>query len=103
MQGAGCRVRGAGCRVQGDLVGVELLEEGVVHDGADREDGQHVEEHLVGGGVRIHPENAHMSGRHGVQYGVQCIASTALTLVVWQHITYRSMSMLNSTCLGNQD
>ena len=23
--------------------------------------------HLIGGGVRIHPENARMSGRHGVQ------------------------------------
>ena len=38
----------------------------------------------VGGGVRIHPENARMSGRHGVQYVAQCVACAALTLVVWQ-------------------
>ena len=36
------------------------------------------------GGVRIHPENARMSGRHGVQYVAQCVACAALTLVVWQ-------------------
>ena len=40
----------------------------------------------VGGGVRIHPENARMSGRHEVQYVAQCVASAALTLVVWQYI-----------------
>jgi len=34
--------------------------------------------------VRIHPENARMSGRHGVQYVAQCAACAALTLVVWQ-------------------
>ena len=28
----------------------------------------------VGGGVRIHPENARMSGRHGVQYVARCVA-----------------------------
>ena len=39
---------------------------------------------LVGGGVRIHPENARMSGRHGVQYVAQCVACAALTPVVWQ-------------------
>ena len=39
---------------------------------------------FVGGGVRIHPENARMSGRHGVQYVAQCVACAALTLVVWQ-------------------
>ena len=38
----------------------------------------------VGGGVRIHPENARMSGRHGVQYVAQCVACAALTPVVWQ-------------------
>jgi len=38
----------------------------------------------VGGGVRIHPENARMSGRHGVQYVSQCVACAALTLVGWQ-------------------
>ena len=38
----------------------------------------------VGGGVRSHPENARMSGRHGVQYVAQCVACAALTLVVWQ-------------------
>ena len=32
----------------------------------------------VGGGVRIHPENARMSGRHGVQYVAQCVACAAL-------------------------
>ena len=37
----------------------------------------------VGGGVRIHPTNARMSGRHGVQYVAQCVACAALTLVVW--------------------
>ena len=41
----------------------------------------------VGGGVRIHPENARMSGRHGVQYVAQCVACAALTPVVWQYIT----------------
>jgi len=39
---------------------------------------------FVGGGVRIHPENARMSGRHGVQYVAECVACAALTLVVWQ-------------------
>ena len=39
---------------------------------------------LVGGGVRIHPENARMSGRHGVQYVAQCVACAALAPVVWQ-------------------
>jgi len=34
--------------------------------------------------VRIHPENARMSGRHGVQYAAQCVACAALTPVVWQ-------------------
>ena len=38
----------------------------------------------VGGGVRIHPENARMSGRHGVQYVAQCVECAALTLVVRQ-------------------
>ena len=38
----------------------------------------------VGGGVRIHPENARMSGRHGVQYVAQCVTCAALTPVVWQ-------------------
>ena len=38
----------------------------------------------VGGGVRIHPVNARMSGRHGVQYVEQCVACAALTPVVWQ-------------------
>ena len=42
---------------------------------------------VVGGGVRIHPENARMSGRHGVQYAAQCVACAALTPVVWQYIT----------------
>ena len=41
----------------------------------------------VGGGVRIRPENARLSGRHGVQYVAQCVACAALTLVVWQKIT----------------
>ena len=39
---------------------------------------------FVGGGVRIHPENARMSGRHGVQYVAQFVACAALTPVVWQ-------------------
>ena len=39
---------------------------------------------IVEGGVRIHPENARMSGRHGVQYVAQCVACAALTPVVWQ-------------------
>jgi len=34
--------------------------------------------------VRIHPVNARMSGRHGVQYVAHCVACAALTLVVWQ-------------------
>ena len=39
----------------------------------------------LGGGVRIPPENARKSGRHGVQYVAQCVvACAALTLVVWQ-------------------
>ena len=37
-----------------------------------------------GKGVRIHPENARMSGRHGVQYVARCVACAALTLVVRQ-------------------
>ena len=41
-------------------------------------------EKRVGGGVRIHPENACMSGRHGVQYVAHRVACAALTLVVWQ-------------------
>ena len=41
--------------------------------------------HLVaGGGVRIHPENAHMRVRYGVQYVAQFVACAALTLVVRQ-------------------
>ena len=40
--------------------------------------------HLQRGGVRIHPENAHTSGLHGVQYVAQCVAGAALTLVIWQ-------------------
>ena len=39
---------------------------------------------VVRGGVRIHPKNARMSGRHGVQYVAQCVACAALTLVVRQ-------------------
>ena len=39
---------------------------------------------VVGGGVRIHPENARMSGLHGVQYVTQCVEYAALTLVVRQ-------------------
>jgi len=39
---------------------------------------------FVGGGVRIHPENARKSGRHGVQYVAKCVACAALTLDVWQ-------------------
>ena len=38
----------------------------------------------VGGGVRIHPENARMSGRHGVQCVAQCVACAALALAVWK-------------------
>ena len=45
----------------------------------------------VGGGVRIHPENARMSGRHGVQYVAQCVACAALTPVVWQKTTNLSI------------
>ena len=37
----------------------------------------------LGGGARIHPENARMSGRHGAP----CAAYAALTLVVRQYIT----------------
>ena len=40
--------------------------------------------HYTGGGVRIHPENARMIGRHGVHFVAQCVACAALTLVVWQ-------------------
>ena len=43
-----------------------------------------VYEKRVGGGVRIHPENARMSGRHGVQYVAQCVACAALMPAVWQ-------------------
>ena len=39
---------------------------------------------LVGGGVRIHPENAHVSGRHGAQHAAQCVACAALTPSVRQ-------------------
>ena len=49
---------------------------------------------LVGGEVRIHQENARMSGRHGVQYVAQCVACAALTLVVWKHITNLSIRQL---------
>ena len=38
----------------------------------------------VGGGVRVHPENARMSGRHRVQDVEQCVACAALALVVRQ-------------------
>ena len=41
----------------------------------------------VEGGVRIHLENARMSGRHGVLYVAQCVACAALTLATWQQIT----------------
>ncbi len=51
--------------------------------GSGRAIGQEKEKR-VGGGVRIHPENARMSGRHGVQYVAQCVACAALSLVVWQ-------------------
>ena len=46
----------------------------------------------LGGGVRIHPENARMSGRHGVQYVAQCAACAARTPVVWQYIRRDSRS-----------
>ena len=36
------------------------------------------------GGVRIHPENARMSGRHRIQYVAQCVACAALALVFWE-------------------
>jgi hypothetical protein len=36
------------------------------------------------GGVRIHPGNACMSGRHGEQYVAQCVVCAALPLTVWQ-------------------
>ena len=51
---------------------------------------------LVGGGVRIHPENARISGRRGVQYVAQCVACAALSLVVWQEITNISFHALGS-------
>ena len=38
----------------------------------------------LGGGVRIHPENAGMRSRHGVQYVAKCVACAALTLTVRQ-------------------
>ena len=45
----------------------------------------HLLEHrLLGGGVRIHPENARMRGRHGVQYEEQGVVCATLTLVVGQ-------------------
>ena len=37
-----------------------------------------------GGGVRIHPENSCMSGRHGVQNVAQCVACETLALVAGQ-------------------
>ena len=49
----------------------------------------------VEGGVRIHPENARMSGRHGVQYAAQCLACVALTPVVLQLITNLSSAAVN--------
>ena len=36
------------------------------------------------GEVPIHPKNAHMSSRHGIQYVARCVACAALTPVVWQ-------------------
>ena len=53
----------------------------------------------VGGGVRIHPENARLSGRHGVQNVAQCVACAALTPVVWQQTTnlYRGTSLIRRT------
>ena len=39
---------------------------------------------VVEGGVRIHPDDARLSGRHGVQYVAQCVACAALAPVVWQ-------------------
>ena len=41
-------------------------------------------EKRVGGGVRIHLENARKSGRRGVQYVAQCVACAALMLDIWQ-------------------
>ena len=38
----------------------------------------------LGGGLRILLENAHMSGRHGVQCVTRCVASAALTLAARQ-------------------
>ena len=58
----------------------------------------------VGGGVQFHPENAHMCGRHGVQYVAQCVACAALTLVVRQSIT--NLSLLRTSegqQLGDQE
>jgi len=42
---------------------------------------------VEGGGDRIHPEKARKSGWHGVQNVAQCVACSALTLVVRQYIT----------------
>ena len=54
-----------------------------------------LEARILEGGVRIHPENARMSGRHGVQNVAQCVACAALTPVVWQYITNLSSGQIN--------
>ena len=76
----GCRGLGARSRAAG---GDGCVAERGRTGGSGRAIGQENEKR-VGGGDRIHPENARMSGRHGVQYVAQCVASAALTPVVWQ-------------------
>ena len=62
------------------------LPQGSIADGSlavpNRVVGRRYISQLVGGGVRIHPENARMSGRHEVQYVAQCVTCVALTQVV---------------------
>ena len=76
LQGSGFRVQGTGSRVQGP---------GSRCSGPERRAAKPLLQkvvHSVGGGVRIHPKNARMSGCHGVQYVAQCVACAVLALVV---------------------
>ena len=84
---ARAEVQGPWCRLQGVVFRVEdRTDLNSVGRSADPRDLRVISCLLsaVGGGVRIHPENARMNGRHGVQYVAQCVACAALTPVVWQ-------------------
>ena len=96
----GCLISRVGCGVWGLGFGgwgwgVRVSDHFYQHDRQQR-DCDHVIRlcwsNQVGGGVRFHPKNARMSGRHGVQYVAQCVACAALTLVVRQWITNLSWS-----------